>query len=207
MRNPFKTAFAGTVLVAAVALAAGARTPAAAGDGQTHTMLVQLPNGAIEQIDYTGDVAPQIVLSPSRVTFAAPDPAFAAFERLSALMDRQADSMLQQVAQMPAWSGTMPNLPSGVSGYSVVTTISGNGACTRSTQVTYLGGNLKPQTVSNHSGNCGAEPDHSSDHSSPAETPVPRQPSEPASRPHTITVKAGGVSPYHRMVREAFYQH
>jgi hypothetical protein len=183
MRTSFLTILAGAAIAGSLALAAGAGTPAAARDGDTHTLFVQLPNGAVEQIEYTGDIAPRVVFPMMAPVASMPDPAFAQMDRIMAMMDRQAASLMQQVTDMPAWSGRMPNLPPGTSGYSVVTTFTSNGACTRSTRVTYTGGDATPQTVSNVSGDCSAVPSRGT---VPAEAPTPVQPRAP----HTIQVKA-----------------
>ena len=201
MQTFVKTTLAGVALAGAVALAAGAATPATARDGDSHTLLVQLPSGAVEQIEYTGPIAPRVMLSAAPLEFSprSDDPVFAAFERMTAMMDQQAASMLQQVAQMPAMAG--PGLPPGVSGYSVVTTISDGHACTRSTEVSYGGRGMQPQTVSNVSGDCGAGAQQGN---GPAAMPVP---GEPAARPHTIRVRYDAPVRHHPLVNEAFYQH
>ena len=210
MQRSFKKSLAGLAVLGAVAVAAAMTAPAQARDEDTHTLLVQLPNGAVEQIEYTGPVAPRIVLGP--VAYAAvpgfghgfsSDPAFAAFEHMAAMMDQQAAAMLQQVAQMPGLTSAMPELPPGVSGYSVVTTINNGHACTRETEVRYDGRGMQPQTVSNVSGDCGGmEQPHT--HTVPAELPAP---AAPVSQPRTLRVRATTPAIDHGLVREAFYQH
>ena len=195
MRRLTKTILGGVAVAGAAVLAMGAATPASAGDGAAHTLLLQLLNGQVEQIEYIGPVAP-------RVTVAAmdQDPVFAAFQQMAALMDQQAAAMLQQVAQMPA--GAMPNLPPGVSSYSVVTAVEGGHACTRSTEVRYDGRGLQPQTVSHLSGDCGALPE---ERTTPAELPAPAEPAP--TPPQTIRVKYSAPKLNHALVHEAFYQH
>ena len=112
---------------AAAAILAAAATPATAGSDDTHILTVRLPNGMVEQIQYTGDVAPRIVVSPVPVPVLAAvpmfDPApewatpFAALARISALLDRQEAAMLQQAAQGPGKAGAMPP---GFTGFSMV---------------------------------------------------------------------------------------
>lgn len=160
----------------AAALAAAVVTPALAGDGQIDVLSVQLPGGGVEQIQYTGDVAPRVVLVPAQSAVAMPmfaaDP-FATLDRISAMMDRQAAAMLQQVQAMTAAPiGAMPGLPPGASGYSFVSTMSGNGVCTRSVQITYNGANAAPKMVSSTSGNCG--PAHGAQAPTQANTPAIR---------------------------------
>ena len=200
MQTSLKAIVTGAVVAGAVALATGAANPAAARGDDTHTLLVQLPNGAIEQIEYTGPVAPRIVLTPSAARPAFNQ--FAAFDQIAALMDQQAAAMLQQVASMPGWNGAAPALPPGVSGTSTVITVSNGHACTRSTEVRYDGQAAQPHVVSNVSGDCGAGA--ALEQTVPAEQQAP---AEPTVQPHTIRVKANGPALHHGLVQEAFYQH
>ncbi len=148
---------------AAAVVAAASVVPARADGAKTHIMTIQLPNGAVERIRYTGDVAPQVVLAPAPMAFTVPGfmPAsamaeFAALQRMSDAMDAQEAVMLRQAAELPRLTQAgFANLPAGATGYSMVSTFSSNGACTRTTQVTYRGDGLAPQTVSNVSGDCG----------------------------------------------------
>jgi len=152
------------LLCAAAIVAAASVVPARADGAKTHIMTIQLPNGAVERIRYTGDVAPQVVPAPAPVAFAMPGfmPAsamaeFAALQRMSDAMDAQEAVMLRQAAELPRLTQAgFANLPAGATGYSMVSTFSSNGACTRTTQVTYRGDGLAPQTVSNVSGDCAA---------------------------------------------------
>ncbi len=83
------------------ALLAGAGSLVIAGSAAAeslpaHTMTIQLPDGSIEEIHYTGDTAPQIDVVPAISAIAAPSPfwafgpnsPFAAMEQISAAMDR-----------------------------------------------------------------------------------------------------------------------
>jgi hypothetical protein len=196
---------------AAAAILAAAATPATAGSDDTHILTVRLPNGMVEQIQYNGDVAPRIVVSPvpAPVLAAVPvfDPApewatpFAALARISALLDRQEAAMLQQAAQGPGMAAAMPR---GFTGFSMVTTITSDGSCQRSMQVTYLGGDAQPHTVSKSSGNCDTQP----------AVPVPAQlgPAAPppwlapAPAPATIEVKAHDRAPGPGLVHQALWQ-
>ena len=198
MRTSLKAIVTGVAMAGAVALATGTANPAVARDDDTHTLLVQLPNGAVQQIQYSGPVAPRLVLAP-----AAMDPAFeqfAAFDQMAALLDQQAAAMLQQVASMPGWNVAAQALPPGVSGTSTVITVSNGHACTRSTEVRYDGQAAQPHVVSKLSGDCGRAPQQAV----PAEQPAP---AEPAAPPRTIRVKATSPVLHHGLVQEAFYQH
>lgn len=173
-----------TVLLAGVA-ALGLAGIAGAADAQTsntHVMMVQLPNGAIEQIRYSGDVPPQIVLVPAAAPFGSP---FAALEQMAALMNRQAEAMLQSARAM-----AMQPMPMTEAGFGHVQP--GSGVCMRSVQVTYNGNGEQPLVVSRTAGDCGAM-----DAAVPAELPAPAAPVVPA-RPRTIEVKA--ASPDHALV-------
>ncbi len=189
MRMSLRSVLAGGAAV----LAAAALTPALAGDGQVHVLSVQLPDGRVEQIRYMGDVPPRVVLMLAPAAEMAPmmvaDP-FAAMERISAMMQQQEAVMLRQVQAMEtAPEGMLPGLPPGASGYSFVSTMSGNGVCMRSVQITYNGDNVAPKMVSSTSGDCG--PAHGAQ--APAEVNTPAPVVRPA--PNTIEVKnQGGVS-------------
>ena len=103
-------------------------------------MTVQLPGGSIAAIRYTGDVPPQVVLSPAPAEFGAPMPSsaffgpgspFAMLDRMSAAMDREAASLMRQaemLANAPAFAGNQPieatlrNVPTGTESYTMVST-------------------------------------------------------------------------------------
>ncbi len=203
MRTALKAILFGTAAIAT----AFAVTPARARDAQEHVLMVALPGGGITEIHYTGDVAPQIVLAPTpavNLPFMPPAfglaPSFAALDRISAELDQQAAEMLQQVTSMPTVMG-MTNLPAGTAGYAVVSTFNSNGACTQSTQVTYMGNGVKPRTISSKSGNCGAV--HEQD--IPANLPIAPPSHIEKTMPHTLEVKATNVNP--GLVREASWRH
>jgi hypothetical protein len=202
-----------TLLLAATAtIAAGAAaTLAHAGTSDSHVMTIQLPNGAIEQIRYAGDVPPDVVLSPEPVTAPNFQPVmeqpFALLERISAEIDRQAAAMSQaantMIAQpMPGFGGLTEaspgRLPAGSQGYSTISTFSGNGVCTRSVQITYPGDGNAPRVQSRTSGNCGP--------AQGAATPAELPPSPvPARQPGTIEVRQSApaaAKPYQGMLHQ-----
>lgn len=179
--------------IAAIGLAglAEAESPA------VHTLTIHLPGGGIETIRYTGDVAPQVVLArPQMVAFAPAfpafwaDPVFARLERISAAMDRQMAGMMQQAEMMNAQSpaqlseAMLQNAPTGGSSYSFVSTMSGNGVCMRSVQITRTPGS-KPQVVSHTSGNCKEAPGVA------GSAALPMAPSASDNHLQTISVKPG----------------
>ncbi len=164
------------VAAAAAVLTAGAVTPAIAGDDQPHVLTVQLPGGGVERIQYTGDVAPRIVLVPTSSMMAQPDP-FAALERISAMMQQQQAIMLQQMQMLDA-------APFAAGGLSFVSATSGSGVCMHSVRITYNGGDAAPHVVSSTSGDCG--PAHAARPRIETIMPAPTR----HEVPNTIEVKA-----------------
>lgn len=178
MRLNRKAALAG---IATLAIAGAA---IAGAESRFHTLNVALPDGSIEHIRYTGDVAPKVVIAPVGVApvalfgqplFAQPgfvgfDPApFAGLDRIAAAMDLQADRMAREIdaAQAAFAAGGMPGLtmatagklPAGTVSYSYVSTTTGNGTCTRSVRYTSTGDGTAPKMVQQTSGNCSAVSD------------------------------------------------
>jgi hypothetical protein len=219
---------------AAATTLAGVSGVAAAQSTRAHVMTVQLPGGGVAQIQYTGDVPPQVTVSDALVAaptsfspvFAAmpsmfgADSPFAMFDRISAEMDRQMAAMWRRAEMLSAQSpsqlteAAMRNLSAGSEGYSFVSTLSGNGVCVRSMQITSSGNGAVPKVVSHSSGNCEAEmaPQINGGATgsvnlptSPApaqrpdtlwiKSPAPTAPA-PAKRPDTLWVKSNGANPY-----------
>jgi hypothetical protein len=159
-----------TLLIAGVGAAAiaGVATAAAL---NTHTLTVRLPDGGVERIIYTGNVAPRVEVTPTSL----PDPvvwsgepgfddtAFAAMDRVSAQMDQEMAAMLRQAdareARALAGSGDLTNastggMSTGAQSFSYVSTVSGGGVCSRSIEITSSGEGQKPHVVRHTSGNC-----------------------------------------------------
>ena len=158
--------FAALTLAGSVALAADKGTP-------RYEITIPLPGGGTEHIQYTGNVAPQVrfnslpfaVVWPDRTAFWV-DPSFAAFDRMSAEMDRQIDALFQQTrsltfAPMPDSQGlseaALKSLPPGSSSYSWISTFTGDHVCTQMLQITAPVNGGKPEVVSNQSGDCDAK--------------------------------------------------
>ena len=214
MRNIRAVLLAG---VASLALA-GFSGSAAARDPDTHVLNVPLPGGYTEQIRYTGDIAPAVVVTPGPVSAAAfapmfpvlgLDPTFATMERISAAMDRQMASLLRQAESLAARTRFDPsqlteaalrNLPPGSQSFSYISTMSGNGICTRSIEITSTGNGGPPRVVSHSSGNCGPQPGSAGSINLPAAPPPSRQ-------PDMLWTKHEGAQPYAGIVREAAWQH
>ena len=146
----------------------------------THVLVVRLPDGSLERIRYAGNQPPQIRFDsqPDSGFFDPfwPSAPFADLDRISAAMDREAAAMMQQADSMMRASPGNPTdvgfngLSAGMQGYSMVSTMSGNGVCTRS--VRYFGSaDGKPHVESSTSGNC--SPGKAAGAPLPAEAPRP----------------------------------
>lgn len=201
-----------TALLAGVAASAiGLSGVALAQSPQTHVLTVQIPGGVVAQVRYTGDVPPQIAFgeSPANVNFLAPMPSlfgagspFAMLDRISAEMDREAAAMFREADALAAQARSgqptetsIGKLPPGSEGYSFVSTMSGNGVCTQSMQITSQGNGAPPRVVSHSSGNSGPEPAPTGSINLPA-APAP------GNRPDVVWTSAHGARPYSGLVRE-----
>ena len=167
MRHLRKTVLAGAAAIALVGVAG----LAVAEIKNAHVLDVRLPDGSLAHIRYVGD-------TPPTVTFAAAPPAlsilsrpfdplgpgspFAVLDQISQAMDRQADAMFRQASAQPglAFSGPdvmqvdLGKLPPGARGFSMVSTMSGDGVCTRSVEYRSTGDGKPPQVVTRSSGAC-----------------------------------------------------
>jgi hypothetical protein len=197
-----------------VALLAGVASTAFAGAVAANTLTVQLPDGATEQITYSGDVAPQVSFTPTQAAPAAdrafgPQSPFALMQQIAVQMDRDADAMMRQMqeiaAQPLAGPGRpiqidMTTLPPGTQSYSFVSTLSPSGVCSQSTEIIAQGSAQKPQMITHRSGNCGGVglDGAARNVAAPDQTPAPGQmPTE------THQAKAIDHPDYRSMFREA----
>jgi hypothetical protein len=149
------------LLVAGLSAAAlaGVAGIAVARSAHFHTMTVQIPDGGVAEIRYSGDQPPQVVVSraPAFATWAPAafsgwvDP-FADFDRIAAQMDRQMDVMLRQARALEASPGLIPR---GADGYRFVSSGAGGGFCGRSVEITSQGDGKPPHVVSHTWGDCG----------------------------------------------------
>ena len=158
-----------TAFLAGAAALAAAGTAIAA-PAKDHVLKVALPDGTVEQIRYSGDIAPRIVVVPARTVPVAPiawfdEAPFAMFDQIAAEMDRQSDAMLRQAAMLAAQPASpdakvdyaaFGNMPAGTVHYSFVSTSTGRGTCSRSIQLTSFGAGQQPKMVSQSSGDCAA---------------------------------------------------
>lgn len=158
---------------AAVVGAAGLTGVAAAAIQNSHTITIQLPDGATAHIRYFGDTPPEVRVEPmagfAPLSWGGPDigladPAFTQLRQAIAEMNRQADLMLAESQDLldaaPQPSGlqhaNLGNLPPGVTGYSVVSTLTPKGVCSRSVEYR-SSADGRPQVVTRTSGDCGDE--------------------------------------------------
>lgn len=138
-----------------------------------HVLDVRLPDGSLAQIRYVGDTPPTMSFAPTPMGFSilsstsdplGPASPFAALERISEALDHQAEAMFREVRAQSALPLAGPSLtqvdvgklPPGAEGFSMVSTMSGNGVCTRSFQYRSLGQGKPPQVVTRSSGACTA---------------------------------------------------
>jgi len=133
---------------------------AVAASRDTHTLTVPLPDGSSVRVEYVGNFAPKVSVTP------APSDPFAAlglFDRSAFDMERQIDAMMRQVDQMtrqPAAGAPGLNVasygdaPAGSTSVTIVSTSNGTQTCTRRTDVTSEGPGKAPKVVSSMSGNC-----------------------------------------------------
>jgi hypothetical protein len=209
-----------TALLAGAAAIFGLAGVALAQNPKTHLMTVQLPGGGTAQIRYVGDVPPQVIVSsrpavvgdflPIASVFGSDSP-FAMLDRVSAAMDREAAALFRRAealaAQPLAASGglteaALRTLPPGTRGFSYVSTMSSNGACTRSTEITSTG-NGAPRVVTHSSGNCGpgSNTGTNAGWSSPGVIRAPVTPA-PRNQPDVLWTKNDAAPPYAGMIRQ-----
>ena len=215
--------FRNAILAGTVAAVIGFSGAALAQTSNTHTLTLQLPGGGIAEIHYAGNVAPQVTVStgpaatatllPAASLFGGTSP-FAMLDRISAEMDRETAALFRYADAMAAqpWRSAggltltnMRNLPPGTSGFSYVSTVTSNGVCMRSTEITATG-NEPPRVVTHSSGNCALEanvPAGNAGWSAPGTVRVPATPA-PLTRPDLLWTKnETAQQPYVTMVRDA----
>ena len=133
---------------ALLAGAAGLATFGAALAQTANVMTVALPGGGVAEIHYTGNAPPKVVIGEAPPAYAAwtpvasffgPESPVAMMERISAEMDRQTAAMFRRAELLAAQArsgqpiqAAFGNLPAGSRGYSYISTMSGNGVCSRS---------------------------------------------------------------------------
>ena len=166
--------FVRTAIIAGVASVALAGAALAAHD-TPKMMLVALPNGSVQHIQYQGDASPRVVLvtvaAPVSLADAAfgPDSIFAEMDRMSAMMEARAQAMMRQTAMMrstmPAANGhgvVMTNTqgqPVGVMQYSYVSSTTDAQGCTQTIRYSSDGAANadQPKIYRTSSGSCGTD--------------------------------------------------
>jgi hypothetical protein len=155
------------VLTGIAALAVAGVSLAAVRD--THMVKVDMPDGSVARIEYSGDIAPKVTFAP--VSHTAPvalvggfdSTPFAALDDVAVEMDWQAASIFHQAAQLQALPMLVEDkletvargkLPPGTVHYEFVSTSSGNGTCMRSVEMTSYPPGQAPRIVSTSSGDC-----------------------------------------------------
>ncbi len=159
------------VTAAAGALMAGTIGIAEAASQRLNTMTIQLPDGGTARIQYTGDVAPKVTVTPGWQAFDTWGPGplvfdwtppFAAIDSISAEMERHMAAAQRQMQAMQEQLATdsdrpieaaLKNAPPGSESFSIMTISNGKGFCTRSVRVVKPE-NGKPQVQRQSSGDC-----------------------------------------------------
>jgi hypothetical protein len=150
MRHPKPALLAGLASAAIIGFAglAYAESPA------FHTMKIELPGGGIETIRYAGNVAPKVIVAPAGSPMpAAFMPTFTAFDQIAAQMDRQMDSMMQQIGAMPMMS--MMAIPDMNQLMQAAARNGGGSFCAQSMSITSMGNGQPAKVVTHTAGNCG----------------------------------------------------
>ena len=136
-------------------------------------------------------------------------------DRQTGAMFRQADALAAQ-AQAGPLTAAATNLPPGSQSYSFISTLSSNGVCSQSVEITSQGDGVPPRIVRHRSGNCAVTPGGRGTVNLPmapatrpdviwtnARPATPNAaPAAPASKPDVIWTSAKGDGPYSGLVRE-----
>lgn len=211
-----------TLLASGALAVIGGSGTALAQAPQAHVMTVRLPGGGVAEIRYTGNVAPRITFSdaPAPIDVTAPLPAlfgfrspFAMLDRISAAMDRQTAAMFRQTDRLMTealpgqlTSTALGDLPRGVQSFTFASTISGNGVCSQSVEITSTGGGAPPRVERHSAGNCTALRGGAGSVELPAAPPGmrhgPLRTTAPPSRPDVVWTSAAGSKPYGGLVRQ-----
>ncbi|MCX7865437.1 MAG: hypothetical protein N2423_10475 [Novosphingobium sp.] len=156
---------------AATFLFAGA---AVAATSNLHTMHIDLPDGSVARIHYSGDVAPKVEIRQVATRApASPDaieavmfPQFTGFDRIAAMLDAQRQAMLSWIAQLqrqaflpvvPADLMAASSLPGSASvGFSFTSVSNGKTVCTQSVEWRSDGSGSRPTVTRASSGDCEA---------------------------------------------------
>ena len=190
-----------TALIAGV-VALAATGAAVAASEHIHVMKVNLPDGGVARIHYTGDVAPRIEVvraADGRSLVAVPagfddDAAFfapfAQMDRMMARMEQQHRAMMQQIAQMNQAAAEQDDAPAGglvstgalpqgsVVQYSFYSSTNGKSGCTQTVEWRSDGSGKEPEVTRASSGDCESVKPSTTPH--PAAMTEPAAPEKPA---------------------------
>jgi hypothetical protein len=134
-----------------------------------HDMTLRLPNGGLERIAYSGNVAPKITIVPEEEMFFVPagvwwsvpslDSVSSDLQGIDAAMNQHLVATLQEMNRLTATSPKNINesvqpMPAGSEDFAIVTTTNGHQGCTREMQIIGLGLGKTPKIVSHSSGDC-----------------------------------------------------
>ena len=156
MRKAFGLTLAG---LGAVLLTGGA----VAASQDRHVINVPLPDGSTARVEYVGDVAPKVSITPLPLSIAFAG--IGSIDRSMFDMQRQIEAMMRNMRNLaPASVFAAPGMnaaaygdvPVEASSVTIVTTSNGSKTCTRRTDVTSEGPGKAPKVVSSVSGDCGA---------------------------------------------------
>jgi hypothetical protein len=135
---------------------------AAAASQDSHVMNVPLPDGSTARVEYVGDVAPKVTVTPRPFDVAFPDidwidqGMFDIQRRIEAIMRNMRTAAPPSSPAAPGMNvAAYGDLPAGSSSVTIVTTSNGSKTCTRRTDVTPEGPGKAPKVVSSVSGDCG----------------------------------------------------
>jgi hypothetical protein len=166
-------------LAGAALVILGAGALAATAISHSHTETDRLPDGSVVKIWYAGNATPAVRYGAAPVADLTPidqpfflDPTFERLDRIAAIMDRQAATMLQAepLQPLPAAARRGPSAdkpgeaPVGVRTFSVVSTLTGSGVCTHSVEYESMGDGKPPKVIEHTSSGCPrqAAPAHAS---------------------------------------------
>lgn len=150
------------ILAGAAAVLAAGTAPAFA--SERNRMTVALPDGALAEVEYVGDVAPRVTVVPVAARLPILSDPFAEMERMAAAMQARHRAMMRQVAalqQLATQAETAPgmtlasSLPAGVRYTMVSSTTDANG-CTRTVRYSSDGSSETPQVTRASAGSCAA---------------------------------------------------
>lgn len=150
------------LLASAAALALAGGTGLALAETH-HSMTVQLPDGGLARIEYSGDVPPRVAfVQPSAADYFGPPSPFATLARITARMDREMGALMSDFGMGPPLTGPdgvydvdLRDLPPGAVHYSAVAATAGSGGfCARSVEITRAGPGGRPHVVRHMSGDC-----------------------------------------------------